>query len=371
MPSGFVTSSLNGTVVNGNNLNFGTLTPGNVGEMNAAGKIPIATGVAYPGVQVVCNTLTAGPGVTITNGAGSITIGLTGGGIGIDSIGVQATTAPGVSPVVPTGAGLVSINGASVAASAVPVQSRSIAVNSLQIEVQRADDFGVSSAANAGLASFNNAHFSVDANGYVSELNGLPATKFTVDASTAPGTNPVVPTAAGVVTFTGAQAAAGTIPTAIRSDSLAANTVTIEVQRSSAQAVSSVAQNGVCHFNSGQFTVDAFGFVSAISGTAPWLDVAVPTAMVNHTGYFVTAAVAVTLPAGVANGDMIEVVDAFGGGVVVTASGANLIRIGNVVSSAGGTATTTQLGDSARFVFRLVTQTWYAVPGVEGNWVLA
>jgi len=298
-------------------------------------------------------------------------VSLAGGGLAIDQIAVQATTAPGVSPVDPDGTGLLTINGASVAASAVPVQSRSIALNSLQIEVQRADDFGVSSAANAGLASFNNAHFSVDANGFVSSLNGVAATSFDIDANTAPGTDPVVPTALGVVTIGGAQVAAGTVSSGIRTNSIAANSYRIEVQRSSAQAISSVAQNGICHFDSAQFSVDANGFVQSLASVAfVWQDSG-PAALAITNGYFATGAGAYTLPLGTADGQTIEIVDQVGGGVVVTAAGAQTIRVQNVNSSAGGTCTSTQFGDALRLIFRASIGEWQTCPGAGGNWLLA
>jgi hypothetical protein len=189
-----------------------------------------------------------------------------------------------------------------------------------------------------------------------------------VQAFTAPGTNPVVPTGAGLMTVNGAVVAAQSIP--VRSNSLAANTYQIEVQRAIA-AAGSVANNvGLCSFNSAQFTVDGNGFVSALSGTTSWLDSA-GGALANHTGYFATAAAAYTLPAGAINGDMVEIVDFIGGGVVVTAQGGDLIRISNTSSSVNGTATSTQIGDSLRLVFRAVGQVWVCVPGAAGNWILA
>lgn len=82
-----------------------------------------------------------------------------------------------------------------------------------------------------------------------------------VDAHTAPGTNPVVP-ASNAITITGGQVAAGTTVNAIRTDSLAANTLTIEVQRAQAVGSSTIGDNGVSHFDSGTFAVDANGFVT-------------------------------------------------------------------------------------------------------------
>lgn len=68
------------------------------------GQLLIGSSVA-PNIRVA--TLTAGPGVSITNGNGSIAIGLSGGGTGIDSLAVQG----GTSPVTPDSNGLITLNG--------------------------------------------------------------------------------------------------------------------------------------------------------------------------------------------------------------------------------------------------------------------
>lgn len=94
------------------------------------------------------------------------------------------------------------------------------------------------------------------------EGGGIAIDSIEVDAFTAPGTNPVAPTVAGLITVTGAQVAAGTTANVIRTDSLAANTYTIEVQRSQATASTTIGDNGVSHFDSAIFSVDANGFVS-------------------------------------------------------------------------------------------------------------
>jgi hypothetical protein len=297
-------------------------------------------------------------------------VSLAGGGLAIDQIAVDAFTGPGVNPVDPDGTGLVTMTGGQVAAgtTANAIRTRSTALNSLTIEVQRATTAAVSTIALNGISHYNSAQFTVDANGFVQALNGLPISAVDVQANTAPGTDPVLPNALGVIAVSGAQVAAVAIP--IQTNSIAANSYEIQVQRSSAQAVSTLSANGICHFDSADFTVDANGFVSSIAGSSPWLDFA-GGLLVNHTGYFATAAAVYTLPAGAINGDLVEIVDFIGGGVVVTAQGGDLIRISNVDSSVNGTATTTQLGDSARFVFRAVGQVWVAVPGVSGNWLLA
>ena len=95
------------------------------------------------------------------------------------------------------------------------------------------------------------------------EVNGgQPITAVHVDTFTAPGTNPVLPTAGGLITVTGGQVPAGTTANVIETNSLAANTYTIDIQRSQAVASSTIGDNGVSHFNSSMFSVDANGFVS-------------------------------------------------------------------------------------------------------------
>jgi len=94
--------------------------------------------------------------------------------------------------------------------------------------------------------------------------------KIAVDASTSPGTNPVLPTSGGVITMTGNQVAAGTVGAhVIRTDSLAANTLTVEIQRSTSAATSTVADNGVAHFDSAQFLVDSNAFVTTTKFNTP------------------------------------------------------------------------------------------------------
>lgn len=89
-------------------------------------------------------------------------------------------------------------------------------------------------------------------------------TRIGVDAATPPGTNPVLPNT-GLITVTGGQVASGTAANVIRTDSLAANTFTIEVQQSTSSPVSDPTVNGVSHYSSRDFTVDGSGFVELLA----------------------------------------------------------------------------------------------------------
>lgn len=88
------------------------------------------------------------------------------------SIMVQANTAPGVNPVLPTVGGLINVNGAIVINHAVPIETRTRALNTFNVEVQYATSSASTTANLSGLAHFNNADFTVDANGFVSLAGG-------------------------------------------------------------------------------------------------------------------------------------------------------------------------------------------------------
>jgi len=195
---------------------------------------------------------------------------LSAGGSGaVLAIEVDAITAPGVNPVTPL-VGVITFHGDVVANHSVPVETRSRALNVMNLEVQYATSAAATDGTKSGLAHFNSAMFTVDASGFVSlSGGGLAIDQINVDAHTAPGTDPVVADGTGQITVTGGQVASGTIgANAIRTDSLAANTYTIEIQRAATSASSSVNNNGISSYNSTDFTIDANGYVSLIPVTS-------------------------------------------------------------------------------------------------------
>lgn len=356
-------------------------------------------------------TFQAGAGITLTNPdgiSGNTTISLTGGGVSIDSIGTQT----GTNPIIPTNAGLVTINGAVVAAGTNPVRSDGTGPNTMALEVQISQAIGAADATKIGLSNFDSAAFDVDANGFV-QLNGggIAATSFTVDANTAPGTNPVVPSAAGSVTIEAAAVAAHSVP--IETRSRAVNTFKVEVQEASAVAATDATKSGISHFNSANFTVDASGFVSASGSVAttytgdsgaspavpsagnlnifglsgiqtstsgstvtikgpPFLQVGASATSAKNTGEFVTAAVTRTLPvsAGLIDGDLFIYVCTTAGALVIQAVGSQKIMIGSTLSTAAGTATSNSIGDSLTLRFNATDEIFYAVSAV-GTWTLS
>jgi len=174
------------------------------------------------------------------------------------------------------------ILGETVVAGTTPVQTVGSG-NTITTQIQISQAIAAADATKIGLSAFDSAAFSVDASGFVTLMGGgVAATNIDVDAHTVPGTDPVVPNGSGNITITGAQVATGTIGTnVIRTNSLAANSLTIEIQRSTAVAATDATKNGVVHFDSSAFSVDANGFVTLSGGSGPAVDSFAPNSGTN------------------------------------------------------------------------------------------
>ncbi len=183
------------------------------------------------------------------------------------------------------------------------------------------------------------------------------------------GTSPVIP-AAGTISISGGVVVAGTNP--IRSNGTGPNTVTMQVQISQALAATDATKIGLSNFNSAQFSVDANGFVSLITGGFAWNDISGAFSPLKENGYFVTGTATGTLPASPVQGDTIKFfVDHATQFLTIRAAGTQLIRFGSLVSSAGGTAISTLQGDSVELVYRASNTCWCAIAGFTGTWLMA
>jgi hypothetical protein len=211
------------------------------------GQLPIGSTGADP---VLANITSSGGTISITNGAGSISIDVNGSHVG------ETITGNSGGALSPT-AGNWNIFGASTAAGTIPVTT-SGSVSTLTVNVQKAQAIAATDATKVGLANFNSTDFSVDANGFVS----ASSTGYirTITGTTGGAESPA---AGGNFNILGGTAAAGTTPVVVAGS---ANTETVKVQISQAIASTDATKIGLSAFNSAQFSVDANGFVSAIAG---------------------------------------------------------------------------------------------------------
>lgn len=188
------------------------------------------------------------------------------------------------------------------------------------------------------------------------------ATQYDTDSGSA------VP-AANILDVLGGTAAAGTNPVQTTG---ADNDVTINVQISQALAAADATKIGLCNFDSASFAVDADGFVTLTAGASfTWLDVSGAFSPLDDFGYFVTATATGTLPASPSQGDTIKFFVDTTDILTIQASGTQIIRLGNVVSAAGGTAVSTDRGDSLELTYRSSSNCWCVIAGASGNWTLS
>jgi len=88
----------------------------------------------------------------------------------------------GISPVVPS-ANTITFNGATVAAGTNPVRTDGTGASTMALEVQLSQAIASTDATKVGLAAFDSAHFTVDANGFVT-TTGFDAFKWSDTSGT-------------------------------------------------------------------------------------------------------------------------------------------------------------------------------------------
>lgn len=154
---------------------------------------------------------------------------------------------------------------------------------------------------------------------------------------------------------------------------------TINLESGSSVPITFTEDSGVAHPSSGNLYVyglsgsKTFGSGSIVTiKSPPFSQVGSSGTSALNTGEFVTAAVTRTLPAsaGLADGDLFVYVCTTAGALVIQSVGSQKIRLGNVITGAAGTATSTAIGDSITLRFNATDGFFYAV-SVQGTWNLS
>jgi len=92
--------------------------------------------------------------------------------------------------------------------------------------------------------------------------------------------------------------------------------------------------------------------------------------LTSDNGYFATAAGTYTLPASPAQGELVMIACDTTGAVAVTANTGQVIRLGSSVSSTAGSLTSTARGDALILRYRSSGSVWMAFSSI-GNWTVA
>lgn len=326
-------------------------------------------------------SIMGGAGITVTGtGPGNdITIALTGGGAAIDSIGVDFNTAPGTDPVVPNGAGNIDIIGNVVANATnanAPVATHSRAANAFNIDVQLSTAIAVpADSFDVGLASFNTAQFTVDANGWVSISGGSGAALQTVtgDDATAVG-----PDGSGNINFVGLAVANATNakPLYFNGDA-GTNTETAEIQVASARTGAPGDKNdaGICSFDDTAFSVDTDGYVTLVNQPSfNWVEETGATRNLQvQQGVVGNRATAqtFTLPTTAVLGQKLCIVQKGAGNITIAQNASQTIHWLDIDTTTGvGGSMTTTLQWSSVCLLCVTADTDWMVTDNEGNWDL-
>lgn len=292
---------------------------------------------------------------------------------------------------VPDGSGIIYLVGEGVAngTNAKPIYFNAQDPNafSVTLEVQYSGNPASTQASAAGIASFDSSTFSVDANGWVTLLNGLYAASLSPDFGA-----DVVPDGSGIINLSGQMVAATSTP--IQTSNGGANTLNIDVQRSAVGTAGNPNECGICYFSSSDFTITSDGFVQlagagaggvadiltddgapavvpssgtititgtggiVTSGVGPgstvtidgsgitqltWNTVTVNTGMTANEGYITNSAgsVDLLLPATASVGDVVKCIRRNTGGMVITQAAGQTVHFGSSSTTTGATGSIT------------------------------
>lgn len=107
------------------------------------------------------------------------------------------------------------------------------------------------------------------------------------------------------------------------------------------------------------------------AGSIRWTDVSAAFAVLSNNGYIVTGTATGTLPASPSNGDEVGFIVDTTQILTIQANTGQIIRIGSMTGTSGGTCTSMFRGDSAQFVYHTATTAWISWTSPQGTWTLA
>ena len=110
--------------------------------------------------------------------------------------------------------------------------------------------------------------------------------------------------------------------------------------------------------------------ITATGAGFPWSDVSGTVNASANNGYFVTGTTTSTLPGSPTSGDLIKYIVDTTNILTIQANTGQVIRLGNQVSTTAGTIVSTARGDSVTLVYRSTGAAWIHEGGPQGNWTI-
>ena len=110
--------------------------------------------------------------------------------------------------------------------------------------------------------------------------------------------------------------------------------------------------------------------ITATGAGFPWTDTSGTVNAAANNGYFITGTTNSTLPSSPSQGNVIKYIVDTSSILTITANAGQKIRMANNITALAGTAVNTQQGDSVELVYRSSSSTWYA-QSFNGAWTIS
>jgi hypothetical protein len=389
-------------VVGGNNINIvgnpgtSTLTASISGTTNHAIQLGNASGsltslgvatngqipIGSTGADPVLATITAGSGVTVTNGAGTITIAATGSGGTVTSISAGTgitltpnpiTTTGSVALTIPvvvssggTGATTLTSNGVLLGNGTSPITATTAGTTGQVLTgvTGSAPTFQAPAASSITITGDSGGGLTGNSFTFTGGTTGLTFAG-AGSTETLGGTLVVANGGTGRATLTNHGLLVGAGTAAITQLANATNGQ-LPIGSTGADPVLATitAGTGITVTNgAGSITIAANG------AGFPYTDESTSFSAVSNNGYFVTGTATATMPASPSQGDRITFILDTTNVLTVTANTGQVLRIGSTVSASAGTAASNARGDSVTFIYRSSDTAWIAM-SVVGTWTV-
>lgn len=350
-------SSATNTVSGLATANRGVLTTGATG-------IPVITALATDGQLIIGSTagapaaatLTAGTGISITNGSNSITIAVASGTAVVQTLtgntgGAISPTAGNINTV---GTGSITIAGSG---STLTTQLTGLTNHAIQIGAGTATLTQLGPTATAGQI-LQSAGSSADP---AFSTATYPSTTTVSQILYSSATNVV----SGLATANSAVLVTNSTGVPSLSGTMTNGQLIIGSTGATPTAATLTAGTGVTITNAAASIT-----ISTTGAGLTWSDTSGTVTAAINNGYFITTTCTSTLPAdGTAiEGSIVAYVVDTTNLLTITANTGQTIRIGTTISASAGTAVNTQRGDSIMLVYRASPKTWFAIGSPVGGW---